>query len=163
MQHVFAAGDGAEATDLSTGKNDVLAIQPIAVEHGRIAGQNMAGVRTAFEGGLNMNVLDTLGLVSSSFGLWQGAKLGTSGRATDEAKFRYLRLEFEGERLVGGQAVGRTDHIGILRGLIQTRLKLGAWRQRLIAAPERLTEAYVAVAHGHPSAGWTKPHVNVPA
>ena len=59
-----------------------------------------------------------------------------------------MRLEFDGDRLVGGQAVGLTENIGIMRGLIQTGLRLGSWKDKLITAPERLAEAYIATAHG---------------
>jgi len=159
---VYAAGDCCEGLDISTGKPDMLAIQPVAVEHGRLAALNMAGHVTPHEGSLNMNVLDTMGLISSSFGLWQGAPLGKTAKLIDEENFKYLKLEFEGDRLVGAQCVGMTDHVGMLRGLIQTGLKLGDWRDRLIEAPERLREAYIAVAQGRPGYGPMTPHVNTP-
>lgn len=160
---VYAAGDCCEGLDLSTGKPDMLAIQPVAVEHGRIAGQNMAGHATPHRGSLNMNVLDTMGLISSSFGAWQGKPGGTTAKLTDEDKFKYLKLEFDGDRLIGAQCVGMTDHVGMLRGLIQTGFRLGHWRDKLIAAPERVREAYIAVAQGAPTSGPMAPHVNAPA
>lgn len=159
---VYAAGDCCEAIDISTGKPDMLAIQPVAVEHGRIAALNMAGVVTPHRGSLNMNVLDTMGLISSSFGLWQGASIGTTGKLIDNENYKYLKLEFEGDRMVGAQCVGMTDHVGMLRGLIQTGFRLGGWRDKLIVAPERLREAYVAVAQGLPQSGPNGPHVKAP-
>ena len=36
----------------------------------------MAGRRTRYKGSLSMNVLNTLGLISSSFGLWMGVEGG---------------------------------------------------------------------------------------
>ncbi len=145
---IYAAGDVAEARDLSTGGYDVLAIQPVAVEHGYTAAMNMAGHPTEHRGSLNMNVLDTVGLISSSFGSWMGVDGGTRGTLADQSGYRYIRLEFDDDRLVGGQAVGLTENIGIMRGLIQTGLPLGSWKDKLIAAPERLAEAYIATAHG---------------
>ncbi len=145
---VYAAGDVAQGKDMSTGAFSVLAIQPVAADHGRIAALNMAGYQTPHEGSLNMNVLDTIGLVSSSFGAWEGVKGGDNTRMSDEHAYRYLRLEFDGDRLAGAQAVGLTDHIGIARGLIQTGLRLGRWKDILMKSPERLAEAYVATAQG---------------
>lgn len=145
---VYAAGDVAEAKDMSTGEFSVLAIQPVAADHGRIAALNMVGQPTPHEGSLNMNVLDTMGLISSSFGKWDGVKSGDSARMTDEKGNRYLRLEFDDDRLIGVQAVGVTDHIGIARGLIQTGQRLGRWKDKLMKSPERLSEAYIATAHG---------------
>lgn len=159
---VYAAGDCCEGIDISTGKPDMLAIQPVAVEHGRIAALNMAGHRTPHRGSLNMNVLDTMGLISSSFGLWQGAPMGKSVKLIDEANFKYLKLEFEGDRMIGAQCVGLTDHVGMLRGLIQTELRLGTWRDRLLESPERLREAYIDVTQGSPMTGPTGPRPNLP-
>ena len=160
---IYAAGDCCEGVDLSTGKPDMLAIQPVAVEHGRLAGLNMAGVKTEHRGSLNMNVLDTMGLISSSFGLWQGAPGGVTSKMIDEDKFKYLKLEFLGDKMVGAQCVGLTDHVGMLRGLIQTGFKLGPWREILLKSPERLREAYIGVTQGLPMTGPTGPKTNAPA
>ena len=129
---VYAAGDCCEGIDFSTGKAEMLAIQPTAVEHGRIAALNMSGIATRHRGSLNMNVLDTMGLISSSFGLWQGEKGTMTAKQVDEQGFRYMRLEFRDDRLVGAQCVGHTDNIGVLRGMIQTGLRLGGWKGRLM-------------------------------
>lgn len=159
---IYAAGDCCEGIDLSTGKPEMLAIQPVAVEHGRIAALNMAGHQHKHRGSLNMNVLDTMGLISSSFGLWQGAQVGETAKLVDEDNYKYMKLEFEGDRLVGAQCVGMTDHVGMLRGLIQTGFRLGEWKDTLLKSPERLREAYIAVAQGAPTAGPTAPHTNTP-
>jgi NADPH-dependent 2,4-dienoyl-CoA reductase/sulfur reductase-like enzyme len=140
---VFAAGDVAQGPDFSTGGWAVHAIQPTAADHGRVAALNMAGRHAVFQGSLNMNVLDTAGLISSSFGNWQGAG-GERAEMADKDGFRYMRLEFEDDRLIGALALGRTDHIGVLRGLIQSRVRLGAWKRKLAADPQRIAEAYVA-------------------
>ena len=159
---VYAAGDVAEGMDLSTGAHDMLAIQPVAVEHGYLAAMNMVGKPTRHRGSLNMNVLDTLGLISSSFGQWQGVDGGDSVAKVDDDNYRYIRLEFGGDKLVGAQCIGMTENIGMLRGLIQTGLSLGPWKERLLEAPERLPEAYVATAQGTPSHGPSGPKIALP-
>ena len=145
---VYAAGDVAQGPDFSTGQQEVHAIQPTAVEHGRIAALNMAGVDTPFRGSLSMNVLNTLGLVSSSFGLWMGAEGGERSVAADEARSRYLRLEFEEDRIVGALALGLTQHVGVLRGLIQTRARLGSWMAKLRNDPTLVMNAYLECTQG---------------
>ena len=145
---VYAAGDVAQGPDFSTGQREVHAIQPTAVEHGRIAALNMAGIDTPFRGSLSMNVLNTLGLVSSSFGLWMGAEGGERSVAADEGRSRYLRLEFEEDRVVGALALGLTQHVGVLRGLIQTRVRLGSWMQKLRDDPNQVMNAYLECTQG---------------
>ncbi len=141
---IYAAGDVAQGPDFSTGRQEVHAIQPTATEHGRIAAANMAGRRAAFRGSLAMNVLNTLGLITSSFGLWMGVEGGDRAVAVDHDRFRYLRLEFDGDVLVGALAMGLTQHVGVLRGLVQTRVNLGEWKQTLMKDPMRVMEAYLA-------------------
>ena len=142
---IYAAGDAAEGPDFSGGWM-VHAIQPTAAEHGRIAALNMAGHETTYKGSLIMNVLDTAGLISISFGHWQGVKGGEISESLDRPRYRYTRLTFEGDILVGALMLGRTDHVGVLRGLIQTRTPLGLWKQKLMADPNRVMEAYLACA-----------------
>jgi len=142
---VYAAGDVAEACDLN-GKLLVNAIQPNAVEQARIAALNMAGGETDFIGSLAINVLDTMGLVSCSFGQWQGEEGGEGVELVDEARNRYLSLKFKSDVLIGATSIGWTEHIGALRGLIQTRARLGAWKDRLLEDPTAFMAAYLATA-----------------
>ena len=92
-------------------------------------------------GSVTMNVLDTLGLISSSFGLWMGTPGGDSAELLNRDRFRYLNLQFDGEVLVGATSLGMTQHVGVLRGLIQTRTRLGKWKDRLLDDPTRVMEA----------------------
>ncbi|MEL0584720.1 MAG: NAD(P)/FAD-dependent oxidoreductase [Candidatus Thiodiazotropha sp. (ex. Lucinoma kazani)] len=146
---IFAAGDVAQGRDFSTGSNTMQAIQPTSVEHARIAATNMVFTkRMAHQGSLNMNVLDTLGLISASFGLWMGVEGGEHSTLLDEASYRYLKLQFDGEYLVGASSLGHTQHIGVIRGLIRSHVPLGVWKERLMNDPTRLMEAYLGSVQG---------------
>lgn len=140
---IYAAGDVAEGRDFSTGNRMVHAIQPVAADQGRCAALNMAVHPTPYPGGLAMNVLDTLGLVSCSFGAWDGVDGGDSAELLDRDRFRYLNLRFAEDRLVGATGLGLTQHVGALRGLIQSRHRLGPWKARLQRDPTRVMEALV--------------------
>jgi NAD(P)H-nitrite reductase large subunit len=120
------------------------AIQPSAVEQARLAALNMAGKHTESRGNLTLNVLDTIGLISSSFGKWWGEPGGQSVELIDEENFRYLSLQFEGDMLVGATSIGLTEHVGVLRGLIESRVRLGPWKDRLLREPLLVMEAYIA-------------------
>ena len=144
---VYAAGDVAQGRDLSTGDYYVQAIQPTAVEHGKLAAQNMVhGHKTPHPGNVNMNVLDTVGLISTSFGLWMGVEGGEEAEMSDIGNFKYLNLQFKGDVLVGASSLGMTQHVGVMRGLIQTGAHLGEWKDKLIEEPNRISEAYLASA-----------------
>ena len=144
VDDIYAAGDVAQGPDFSTGTKEVHAIQPTASEHGRLAARNMAGKQTGFSGSLAMNVLNTLGLVSSSYGLWMGVDGGDRVEVVDKTGFKYLRLEFDGDVVVGALSLGLTQHVGVIRGLVQTRVKLGVWKDVLMKDPHKIMEAYLA-------------------
>ena len=99
-------------------------------------------------GSLNMNILDTLGLISTSFGQWMGCDDGEHAVLLDEGRYRYLSLQFDGDHLTGASSLGHTEHIGVLRGLIRSRVPLGVWKQRLLKDPTRLMEAYLGSVQG---------------
>ena len=120
------------------------AIQPTAADHGRVAALNMAGQSIEHQGSVNMNVLATLGLISSSFGLWMGEPGSDHAERTDPNRYQYLSLQFRDDTLIGASSLGLTHHVGVLRGLIQSKTKLGSWKARLMKDPTRIMEAYVA-------------------
>jgi NAD(P)H-nitrite reductase large subunit len=143
---IYAAGDCAEAFDKVSGKTIVSAIQPNAADQARVAGLNMAGKRSELKGVTQINVLDTLGLISASFGQWDGLPGGQHVELTDEKAGRHLSLQFSGDVLVGCNAIGWTNHVGVMRGLVEGQVKLGEWKDKLLADPTLLMEAYLARA-----------------
>jgi len=144
VEGIYAAGDVAQGLDFSTGGQSVHAIQPTAVDHGRIAAINMMGGSASYKGSLSMNVLDTSGLVSTSFGSWGGVDGGETATMLDKDNYKYIRLNFKGDLLVGAITVGRTESIGVLRGLIQSAVPLGEWKEKLIEDPTLIMKAYLA-------------------
>ncbi len=151
---VFAAGDCAEAFDKVSRKTMVSAIQPNAAEQARVAAANMVAfargmpAQSELSGVTQINVLDTLGLISASFGDWAGTPTCDHVELTDKASGRHLSLRFQDDVMVGCNAVGWTEHIGVMRGLVEGQIKLGAWKDKLMQDPTRLVEAYQASALG---------------
>ena len=150
---VYAAGDCAEAFDKVSGTTIVSAIQPNAAEQARVAALNMVGQTTELRGVTQINVLDTLGLISTSFGNWQGVPgseqadhVELTERQADGGKGRHLSLQFNGDVLVGCNSVGWTEHVGVMRGLVEGGIHLGPWKDKLKQDPTRLMQAYLASA-----------------
>jgi NADPH-dependent 2,4-dienoyl-CoA reductase/sulfur reductase-like enzyme len=147
---IYAAGDCAEAFDKVSGTTIVSAIQPNAAEQARVAALNMAGKSTALKGVTQINVLDTLGMISASFGNWQGVPGGEQVELVDRegpGGGKLLSLQFSGDKLIGCNAIGWTEHVGVMRGLVEGEVRLSAeWKQRLLVDPTLLMEAYLANA-----------------
>ncbi|MCP5271227.1 MAG: NAD(P)/FAD-dependent oxidoreductase [Burkholderiaceae bacterium] len=140
---VYAAGDCAEAFDKVSGKTIVSAIQPNAADQARVAALNMVGQTAELRGVTQINVLDTLGLISASFGNWEGVPGGQHVELTDADGWRHLSLQFGDDTLVGCNAIGWTEHVGVMRGLVEGAVRLGPWKARLMADPTLLMEAYL--------------------
>ena len=145
---IYAAGDCAEAFDKVSGKTIVSAIQPNAAEQARVAALNMVGQKADLKGVTQINVLDTLGLISTSFGNWEGVAGGEHAELTDKASGRHLSLQFKDDVMVGCNSVGWTEHVGVMRGLVEGQVKLGEWKDRLMHDPTKLMDAYLASAQG---------------
>lgn len=151
---IFAAGDCAEAFDKVSNKAIVSAIQPNAAEPARVAAMNMVAtsrgktMQAELKGVTQINVLDTLGMISTSFGDWQGQPGGEHVELTDLKQGRHLSLQFKDDVLVGCNSVGWTEHVGVMRGLVEGKVKLGAWKDQLKADPTKLMQAYIASAQG---------------
>lgn len=143
---VYAAGDCAEAFDKVSGKTIVSAIQPNAAEQARVAALNMVGRRTELKGVTQINVLDTLGLISASFGQWDGVPGGEHVELVEPEAHRVLSLQFGGDKLVGCNSVGWTEHVGVMRGLVEGGVSLGEWKDKLKHDPTQLMKAYLARA-----------------
>jgi NAD(P)H-nitrite reductase large subunit len=141
---IHAAGDAAQAEEIYTRSFVVNAVQPNAAEQARVAALDMAGRNAVFPGAFAMNVLDTLGLIASSFGQWQGVPGGDTVEHVDEASFRYVGLQFDDDRLIGATTLGVTEHVGVLRGLIQSGRPLRSWKAALRKDPLDLMKAYLA-------------------
>ncbi len=149
IEDTYAAGDVACGRDFSTGEYSVQAIQPTAVEHGYTAAANMGKYGSIHHrGSVLMNVLDTIGLISTSYGQWQGVDGGDTATLVDSDHFRYIQLQFEEDRLVGANTLGMTQHVGVIRGLVQGRFPLGKWKDRLMDNPLMVMEAWLAVSQG---------------
>jgi NAD(P)H-nitrite reductase large subunit len=145
---VYAAGDVAEGPDLLGGDRAVRAIQPTAVDHGRVAAANMAGHPIVYRGSLVMNVVAVQGLEAASFGRWDLPRDATV--VENPSGGIYRKYVWEGDRLVGGilvgpnAAVAGTNDAGMLKGMIQTGVRLGPWRQWLEENPLELRRAFLA-------------------
>jgi NAD(P)H-nitrite reductase large subunit len=146
--HVYAAGDVAQGPVLLGTAHALHPIQPTAVDHGRVAGANMAGHEVHYPGSLAMNVVDLCGLQCASF----GRRDDTAAEATtidNRAGFIYRKLLWRDDRISGALFAGRAGDLGMLtdvgmvKGLMQTQTRLGPWKPYLRDNPFDIRRAYI--------------------
>jgi hypothetical protein len=118
------------------------------VDHGRVAGANMAGLEVRYPGSLSMNVIDICGLQGASFGRWNDAA-GEVTTIDNPAGFIHRKLVFTDDRITGAIFMGRADDVGMLtdigmvKGMLQTGTSLGPWKKHLQVHPFDVRRAYV--------------------
>jgi NADPH-dependent 2,4-dienoyl-CoA reductase/sulfur reductase-like enzyme len=152
--HVYAGGDVAQGPVLYSTRPAIHAIQPTAVDHGRVAGANMAGQGVHYPGSLNMNVLDCCGLQCASFGNWADVSAEPMTISNPSASV-YRHLLWRGKQVTGAVFVGRPNDLGMLtdvgmvKGILQTQTPLGEWKQYLKDNPFDIRRPYVATKVAH--------------
>ena len=146
---VYAGGDVAQGPVLGGGANEIHSIQPTAVDHGRIAGANMAGHDAEYPGSLSLNILDVCGLQNASFGNW-GDTSEDAVTISNAADHIYRKFIFTGDQMTGAVFVGEANDLGMLtdvgmvKGIMQTETDLGAWKGFLKENPFDVRRAYIA-------------------
>jgi len=154
VPNVYAAGDVAEGRDLISGKGDVHAIEPTAQEHGRVVGSNMAGKDVRYRGSLIINIVEVCHLDVASFGAWDDNRAdAVAGLRADRPAYR--KLLFSGDRLTGAIILGRSgdiwtsNDVGMLKGLVQTGVALGRFKEHLRKHPFDVKPAFIASRTTH--------------
>ena len=80
-----------------------------------------------------LNVLDTFGLISASFGQWQGIEGGDATALADGSTFKYLRLVFDGDVLIGHRSA-QASHLGNIAYLEKRRIAFDPVREQVMPA-----------------------------
>ncbi|MFP4169970.1 MAG: NAD(P)/FAD-dependent oxidoreductase [Methanomassiliicoccales archaeon] len=133
--HIFAAGDVAEANDLIQGGKYIHAIWPNAMEQGRIAGRNMAGEDCRYQGGMGMNSVEILGLPSITIGVTKLRKPDPSYESLSWAqpeKKVYRKIMLRDGVLVGAVLIGNIESAGVYAELIRQRADVSQHKDILL-------------------------------
>jgi len=115
---IYAAGDCAQALDVSSGRPKIMALLPNAYLQGECAGINMAGGDTRFDKAMPMNALGFFGLHIITAGSYTGEVYAETG------KENYKRLFYSDNRLNGYILIGNVEKAGIYTGLVRERTPL---------------------------------------
>jgi NAD(P)H-nitrite reductase large subunit len=148
--NIFAAGDVAETFDIATGEYAINALWTCAVQQGQIAGLNMIGRTTVYDGTVGMNSLDICNTPVISYGI-------TSPKETSQYQMLvrdrrgsnvYKKIILEDHRIKGIILIGRIDNAGVLLSLIRRQADVSAFEDELL---DDQFDFGRLVGHGDPS------------
>ena len=131
---VYASGDVAEAYDFILNQNRLLPLWPLAVLEGRIAGYNMAGMKSTYAGGTNMSSLKYFGLPIVSIGLANPKEDPTLEIIVKQDANRnvYKKLVLKNNVIVGLTLVNCIERSGILFHLIKNQINVKKFKHDLL-------------------------------
>ncbi len=122
-ERIYAAGDVAQVPDMVHGDARINAVWPVAVEQGRVAALNMAGVRAAYPGTLAQNAIPVFGSRLISVGAVNPAfTAGAESVEADGPRGSYLKLVFRDHRLIGAVGLNAPPRLGELAFAIRRGL-----------------------------------------
>jgi len=96
------------------GASGVLALWPVAVARGRVAGANLVGAGLEYEGGFSANVTEMFGVTVASMGRFEEAPGEEAVVLADLPGVEYLKLVLAGDVPVGAVYLGGQQMIRLL-------------------------------------------------
>jgi nitrite reductase (NADH) large subunit len=126
---VYAAGDVAETRDLVYEDTRVNALWPTAVEQGRVAALNMAGIPAAYPGSLARNILRVFGVSILTAGRGRDEGPDVRRRETGES---YHKLVLDRGVLKGLIFIGEARNEGLYTGLIKSGADVSSYADSLL-------------------------------
>ncbi|HEY32870.1 MAG TPA: NAD(P)/FAD-dependent oxidoreductase [Dehalococcoidia bacterium] len=129
---VYACGDVAEAYDFIYDENRLTPIWPNAYIGGRIAGFNMAGLPTEYQGGTSMNAMKYFGLAIVSAGILTPPD-DSYEVISEKHGHVYKKVVLKNGLIVGVIFSGDIEKSGIIYNLMKNRVNVDTFKQALIA------------------------------
>ncbi|MCW4046902.1 MAG: FAD-dependent oxidoreductase [Candidatus Bathyarchaeota archaeon] len=131
---VYASGDVAEAYDFVLNQNRLLPLWPLAVQEGKVAGYNMAGKKTDYEGGTNMSALKYFGVPIVSVGVANPKEDAAYEILVKHEPERnlYKKLVLKDNVIVGITLINDIEKAGILFHLMKNRVNVKKIKQELL-------------------------------
>lgn len=131
----FAAGDVAVTRDPISGEPVMTALWTNAVEMGRCAGLNMAGLPTAYAGTFGiLNATQIANMPFVSMGVVHTKELDCEIHKYEvQGSYRKMVFSPDGSRLIGMVLIGDISNAGLYRHVIQEKMPVEKFKHQIIS------------------------------
>jgi NAD(P)H-nitrite reductase large subunit len=130
---VYACGDVAEAYDFVYRENRLTPVWFNAYVGGRIAGFNMAGIKTEYPGGTAINSLNYFGIDIACAGMPTAPNEDGYETISKQESHIYQKILLKDNLIMGMIFVGNIEKSGIIFGLMRERVNVESFKQSLLA------------------------------
>jgi NAD(P)H-nitrite reductase large subunit len=148
---IYACGDVAEAYDFAYGENRLTPVWPNAYMGGRIAGLNMAGIPTEYQGGTAMNALKYFGVNIVSAGMVTPPD-DSYEVISEKHDGIYRKVIIKDGQILGMVFAGEIEKSGIVYSLMKDGVNVNRFKEVLVAddfglasLPEEIWRAKLAI------------------
>ncbi|MCK4909830.1 MAG: NAD(P)/FAD-dependent oxidoreductase [Planctomycetes bacterium] len=128
---IYAAGDVAETPDYLTGVKTINAIWPNAVEQGRVAGLNMVGQETVYDGSDSINVLNIARVPIVSMG-----QIEIRDKKCEIISFRneksFRKALIRDNVIVGFESIGPFRQLGFIWSCIKKKTDISDSKEKIL-------------------------------
>lgn len=131
---IYACGDASEGWDFVMGNDRLTPVWPNAYMGGRVAGYNMAGKPSEYQGGTAMNSINYFGIDITSAGLVSAPAEPGYETLISEKDGAYRKLILQDNVIRGLVFVKDIERSGIIFGLMRDGINVGAFKQPLMSA-----------------------------
>lgn len=135
VSNIFTAGDVCETFDAVLGGTSINALWPVAVEEGKIAGQNLAGAHIDYEGSISMNSIEFFGLPVISLGMHkikENSRDYEELRVFDAKASVYKKIILKDKIIVGVICAGDIKNSGVFLSLIRKKIEVTPFKDKLL-------------------------------
>jgi phenylglyoxylate dehydrogenase epsilon subunit len=138
---IWAAGDVAQARGFFEPSKILNATLPNAVEQGRIAGMDMVDdpALKEYPGAVSLNTYKFFGHRAFSVGMVREGDGCEVEKALVPESFKYQKLVFKGDHLVGASGINSDLDPGIMVQLIRRKAYLGDGKAAFCASPVEIS------------------------
>jgi NAD(P)H-nitrite reductase large subunit len=130
--NVYACGDVAEAYDFVYDTNRLTPIWPNAYIGGRVAGHNMAGVKTEYAGGTAMNSLNYFGIDIATAGVVTPPPDKNWDVISQRNDGVYKKIILGDDLVMGMVFIGDIEKSGMVFSLMKDRVNVANFKQVLL-------------------------------
>ncbi len=155
--NVYSCGDVAEAYDFVYKANRLIPILPNAYMGGRIAGYNMAGVKTEYPGGTAMNSLNYFSLDIASAGMVTPPEGNKYEILSAQRNGSYKKVIMKDDLIMGLVFIEDIEKSGIVFNLMKDRINVHNFKELLlkddfglISLPKNLRKEYTQISDLEP-------------
>ena len=142
---IFGAGDAVQSRDIVSGEMRVNALWPVALEQGRVAALNMAGLSAIYPGSLTRNILRVFGVSVFVAGAGRAGR-GYEIRTADGPDF-YRKIVMDQGTLKGLIFLGEVRNEGFYSNLIGRNADVSDYVESLLKGSYGYARHLARVCH----------------